>query len=237
MPSKGVPRELGHVRRSLEGLVDRDTATAAMLEALEQVPEERPSGIEPIKGFVRGPLSGALSRRMSADSALRVCKGIEDAVHDWLAEEAASQLQGLPRRSQFPTLEVKPEQGPTRLVVVAGSERLTWRLRVAVGGDRLAAISASDLNALLDQLETLNPAIVLIDAHDPPLSAPESVAAMARGLSRKVLIVLWGQSEPYAIPLMDAFERWRLRYTPLDRGNGVDPLLDLIRSRSSGSLR
>jgi hypothetical protein len=78
----------------------------------------------------------------------------------------------------------------------------------------------------------LPPAIVLVDASDFPSIEPTDLAA-AMGKAGEAVRAIWGADLPYGQGVLAAAQRLGIPTTPLDRREGIAPLMDLVRSRRS----
>jgi hypothetical protein len=75
------------------------------------------------------------------------------------------------------------------------------------------------------------PDVVLVDATDfPPVEPDELATALATGPSTLVR-VLWGADLPYGRGVVAAATARGVALIALERAHGVEPLLDLVRSR------
>jgi len=78
---------------------------------------------------------------------------------------------------------------------------------------------------------TLRPEIIVLDAVDPVQDPVDSVAEMLARVPGNGTHLVWGREQPWASKISQALDARGIRFTPIDRLEGVDPLLDLIRSR------
>lgn len=212
------------IREALEGLIEPRVASSVIFEALEKGDvDELPEDAEKLLGFIRGPLSLATAERVGETTA-------EDVVSR-LAEVLERALRRPDVTAQSRTVEVPPGTGPVRVLVLGRGTSLAVRLRASLGGDRVAVGAATAIPAAEHLVSNLNPELVVIDAADPVQDPLEEVAELLGSLPSSCTRLVWGREQPWAERIAGALDRGSVAYTPVDRREGVDPLLDLIRSR------
>jgi len=117
---------------------------------------------------------------------------------------------------------------PVPVLVVAASAGTASRLRVALGMDRVAAVTHGDLEGVERALAGA-PLVAIVDASDvPPLSAEDLALALAE--TRAVRAVL-GVDLPYGRRFAEQCERAGHSYVGIRVADGLEPLLDLVASR------
>ena len=137
-------------------------------------------------------------------------------------------------RERDATALVPTTREAVSVLVVASGGGLALRLSAALGSRRVAPSVVASLAALRDHLDHHGPPnILLVDATDFPPIPPDALGvALRRGPSTMVRAI-WGADLPYGRGLVAAVGDSQLPVLALERGHGVDPLLDLIRSRRS----
>lgn len=212
------------IREALEGLIEPRVASSVIFEALERGGiDALPSDGERLLDFIRGPLRSTTAERVGSSSADDVVERLADVLRTALsAPEAATGAR---------TVEVLPGAGPVRVLVMGRGSSLAVRLRAALGGDRVAVGAATALPAAEHMATNLRPELVILDAVDPLQDPVEAIVAMLRSLPSGTTRLVWGGEQPWAGRVSSALDAASISYTPVDRREGVDPLLDLIRSR------
>lgn len=137
-------------------------------------------------------------------------------------------------RERDATALVPTTREAVTVLVVAGGGGLALRLSAALGSRRVAPFVLGSLTAIRDHLDAHGPPnILLVDATDFPPIPPDALGvALRRGPSTMVRAI-WGADLPYGRGLVAAVGESPLTVLALERAHGVDPLLDLIRSRRS----
>lgn len=212
------------IREALEGLIEPRIASSVIFEALERGGVvELPSDADELLGFIKGPLRAATTDRVGAASAA-------DAV-DRLTEVLQRALKRPEAAAQSSTVEVPAGAGPVRVLVLGRGTSLAVRLRASLGGDRVAVGAATALSAAEHLIQNLNPELVVLDAVDPIQDSVDGLVSLLGGLPPVCTRLVWGREQPWAERIADSLDAASVSFTPVDRREGVDPLLDLIRSR------
>lgn len=217
--------ELRVIRESLEALVAPTMVSSAIFDALEDCGGELGPGREGATVFVQGPLRAALARRMGADA-----HPVIDDVLEMLGVLAPRGPGGM-RRSGETTREVFVDARPVIVVVVASGTTFASRLQAALGATRVIPVPASTLERMDEQMRVAAPQIVLVDAADFAPIEPERLAAFLEKLPATTVRAIWGADLPYGGAVLRAMVARAASATPLDRREGIEPLLDLVRSR------
>lgn len=212
------------VREVLESAIESGTASAALFDALEvDANEHLPRSVEELIAFVRGPLRIVVGRRAPGSDPDRVIADIEAAIQ--------STLEGRPRRGAAgATLEIHVGTGPVRVLVLSQSSSIAVRLRASLGGLTIRVASAATTAEAAEVTASLRPEVIVIDALHP-VGEVDAVLDFVQTLPATSTTMLWGEEQPIGRQLeLRAVER-RLNLTTVERSEGVDPLLDVIRSR------
>ena len=212
------------IREALEGLLEPRVASHVLFEALERGGiESLPSDASLLIGFVEGPLRAATAERAGEATAADIVERLTSVLQKAVVMDAAPDVSR--------TVEVPLGAGPVRVMVMGRGSSLAVRLRAALGGDRVAIGASTATPAAEHMVGTLRPEIIILDAVDPIQDAVEDVAAFLARVPAKTTRLVWGREQPWASRLADALDQATVPYTPVDRRDGVEPLLDLIRSR------
>jgi len=212
------------IREALEGLIEPRVASSVIFEALELGGvEQLPSDGDELLGFIRGPLQRATADRVGESTA--------GDVVDRLSEVLERALKRPDAAAQSRTVEVPAGAGPVRVLVMGRGTSLAVRLRASLGGDRVAVGAATALPAAEHLIANLNPELVVLDAVDPIQSTVDEVSGLLARLPPACTRLIWGREQAWADRMAEALDSAGSSFTPVDRREGVDPLLDLIRSR------
>jgi hypothetical protein len=224
--------ELRLIRESLEAVVTPSIASTVVFEALEASGGRLPEGPAAARAFTDGPLRAALRRRLGPDA-----DPIVDEVVQTLAALAPAPSPPPPPRSSShreldDTREIVLDDRPV-VVVVASSDELTSRLRAALGAARIAAVPIRATETLLERVRATVPQVVLIDGADFAPIEPDALAAALEHLPARTVRAIWGVDLPYGALVLRALVDRGAPATPLDRREGIEVVLDLIRARRS----
>jgi hypothetical protein len=223
--------ELRLVREHLESVLSPSLAGAALFEALGAVGGRLPRSARDAAFLVEGPLRAVLEERLRAGEADALVADIMAALAPALAREA-SQAVSAPRGDA--TLEV-PLPGPgeaVRLVVLSAEDTFAARIEGALGPKRVAAVTLRTAPALLRSLRSTfsAPQLLIVDAGLFPPIEPAELAAALAAAPDTVPRAIWGGDLPYGAALLRAAAEHGGRATPFGRSDGVEPILDLVRS-------
>jgi hypothetical protein len=228
--------ELRLVRESLEAVVAPTVASSVVFEALEATGGRIPEGAEGAIVLVDGALRKALAKRLGEDADAIV----DDLVRTLRAlapkrpppiPSAAPDPRQQRRRDLDVTREVVLDDRPVIVAVVAGNEDFCDRLQASLGAARVTALPAATIDKLGEVINIGAPQIVLIDAADFAAIEPEDLAKLLEALPLSTVRAIWGADLPYGASLLRAMIARKIPATPFDRREGIDPLLDLVRSR------
>ncbi len=231
------------LREALEGVVAPGLVSPILFEALEPYGARLPTGPEGLLDMARGPLAGAVARRIGVEEADELVRRAERLVAHARGAASAPPPAAPARPSiTFPrpahgrdrddTALVPTTADAVRVLVVAEGAGLALRLDAALGAARVSVRSLASLPALRDHLcNHGTPSLLLVDATDfPAIATDELVAAMRLG-PVTMIRAIWGAELPYGRSAMAAAGSESPALLGLDRAHGVDSLLDLIRSR------
>jgi hypothetical protein len=213
------------IREAIEGVVAPKMAAAILFDALElEGSDSLPSSKDALLAFVLGSLRAVVIRRLGTAEASEVVQRIKKTV------ETVSEAGDGGRVSSVATLEIEVGTGPVRVLVLSKTTSMAVRLRAALGGFQIQVASASDTGAARTVGKRLDPEIIVIDA-DAPISDADGVMLFIETLPMTSTSVLWGEDQTFGRTLKHEAVQRRVKLTTVDRSEGVDPVLDLIRSR------
>ncbi len=214
------------VREALEGMIEPTAASAALFEALEaQGSDDLPGSGTELLDFVRGPLRTVVERRIGTAGADEIVQHMESTVE--------RVEKGLPLRSggAATTLEINIGTGPVRVLSLSTSTSLAVRLRAALGGMQVHVVSASNVEQAEAKGAKLDPDVVVVDATAPITDDADALMAFLGKVKNTSTSVIWGEELSFGRTLKHEAVQRRVNLTTVERAEGVDLLLDLIRSR------
>lgn len=223
------------LRRTLEQALDSRLASSLLFEALGASGGGVPQSREEVLAVVHGTLRDALARRVGQGEAASIVERIDHALadaYDAVAtqevplDQLAAQTSPDEATAAFPT-----DDRAVRVIVVAGGRGFEQRLAVALGERRIAPHTVRSHEGLRQALDDDAPAIFLVDASDFPAIDPAHLLAAGEALPRATTCVLWGAELPYGKNLLRSIAAHERPWTTLELREGIDPLLDLVRSR------
>lgn len=223
------------LRRTLEEALDTRMASSLLFEALSASGNRVPQARDEVLAVVHGPLRDALARRVGDADALEIVERITAALADAYdavvtQETPLDDLAAATSRDEstatFPTAD-----RAVPVVVIASGTGFAHRLGVALGDKRVAAVTVQSHEGLQRALDQSAPAIFVVDASDFPAIDKNRVLAAAEALPPTTTCVLWGADLPYGKNLLRAIEAQARSWSTLELRMGIDPLLDLVRSR------
>lgn len=216
--------ELMVIREVLEGTLAPEVAAATLFTALEAVnpdPVTRPQWAGFVRDHLREAVKGRCGDEMARDIAARILVILGG--HD---EEPPQ--PGKKRRSQAPTSKFPTTDGPIRMLIVAASPKLARLLKGALGS-RIAPMILNDPRRMAVFVDDFDPMLILIDLTDPPRHV-ESLPKLSKSLPDSVITAIWDEGSTAGKSLTEAYEREGRRWMWVDRREGADPLIDLIRA-------
>lgn len=219
-------RGMQFVRGVMERSLNERVASAVIFEALslDRV-NALPADDEALRRFVEGPLRNAALRRLGPEKT-------EDVLRSILQELSRGPVSEPPRAAGL-TLEVPVVLGPVRVIVVSGGSTLAVALRAALGGERLGVRTVSDAATMGAFVRKVRPELVVVDGTDPIHGSMEQLAEAFGDLSSTAMSLVWGHEQPFGSQVARELEQRKIPFTSIDRQEGVDPLLDFVRSRFS----
>lgn len=224
------------MREVLESALASDVASRVMFDALAG--RAMPKDGDDVLAFVRGALRVRLVAHLGAAQADELV-GQLDAM---LARHAATGsfvdvevdvdalADGEPSVTRAMAIKFR---APVPVLVAAGSDRLATLLEAALGPACVVTTVAGDAAALRRRSFADSPLLALIDGEDPPAATPDELAGALAAMPDGVVRVAWAADAPALAPVLRALDRRGTYVVRLERKDGVEPLLDLVRSRRS----
>ncbi|HEY8427681.1 MAG TPA: hypothetical protein VIL20_04875 [Sandaracinaceae bacterium] len=223
------------LRRTLEEALDTRSASSLLFEALGAWGQRVPRSRDEVLAVVHGALRDAIARRLGDAEAHAIVARIDRALalaydaadtQERPLDDLAAETSPADSTATFPI-----EDRAVRVLVVAAGRAFEHRLLVALGERRVAPVTVRSHEGLQHALGTAPPALFVVDAQDFPAIDPVRLLAAAEALPLTTTCVLWGAELPYGRSLLRAIEAQPRPWTTLALREGIDPLLDLVRSR------
>lgn len=256
-----MSRELASIRllrEALEGVMPPAKAAGVMFEGLGAWGERVPVTAGELKSALHGPIRDALDRRLLPGEVDAVVEAVERVL---ATAEAPTDVHGVivdpdaptaehpgpgpageheGTTAQRPALHGWPNEqttlrlpahsgGPVPVVVLAGSDSFGMLLTLALGPERVRPTRLASLDRLRPELKTA--ALVLLDATDVPDAGPVEVARALRQLPADCVASVWGVDLPFGARVAKALHDDGQQCVSLSTEEGIDPLVDLVRSR------
>lgn len=232
------PIELRIVRESLEGVVAPSLQSTVMFEALESHGRELPRTTEELLTFVRSSLQDALVKRVGHREASAVVARIEQLLRSAPtltppaeAIDTRTPPSGIRHRDRDVTTEIAIAREPVVVLVIAAGGSMVQRLHAALGRSRVTGVTANDVERVRGVTSSYTPPIVLVDATDFPAINPIELAGVLAKLPPTTACGVWGADLPYGKSVIAAMAAAESPAVAFARGEGVEPMLDLIKSR------
>lgn len=240
--------ELVMVREALEGVVSPTVATALLYEALEASGAAPPDTLEAMKAFAHGPLDEAVRRRMRDDEASQIRARVGELF------TRALRHSRLPPRGDggdfdldvdvdlgvegddadgTATQQMTVVKRPVPVVVLSARSEFADRLVVCLGEDRVKTVPVVDDATLSKAVFAYSALVVVLDGAAPARVDLSALAQALRRLPNGATTVVWASESEGGTTLASALDRAGAAAVTLGRGDGIEPLLDLILSRRS----
>jgi hypothetical protein len=130
------------------------------------------------------------------------------------------------------TLEIQIGRGAVGVLVVSNKPDLAMRLAATLGPGRITTRTISSVAALEQQLRVAEyPPIVLVDSVEFAALEPRDLAAVLQRSPKGTVHAIWGADLAYGSMVLAELVERRIGATPLDRREGIEPFLDLVKSR------
>lgn len=228
--------EIRLIRETLEGVLHPSTAATVFFEALEDTGGALPASPDAVMALVEGPLARRLAERVGEDEASSVLGRLTLMLLSILPKPGERKVRKRPSRHDEPTRDLMLSDATLPVFVLSGSSSFEAQLKASLGPQIMSTVAAADLPTLEERLSLVPPAIVLIDGSDFPAIEPEDLAEVLARLPSHVLEAVWGADLPYGMAVLDAGQRRGVELTPFDRREGIEPLMDVIRSRRARTV-
>lgn len=226
--------ELKLVREKLESLVAPELASSILFEALAEVGGRPPASGEATLALVEGPLARVLGRRVRGAEADLIIDELVGMLR-MIVGPAATPIAPMSRaqvRDLEITLEISLDKGAVAVLVLSGREDLAMRLEAALGPGRITTRTFTTHDELSARVKGGRlPPIVLVDAVEFPSIEPVDLATLLQRSPKGTVHAIWGADLAYGSMVLGELVQRRIPATPLDRREGIEPLLDLVRSR------
>jgi len=188
--------------------------------------------------MVRGSLADVVARRVGHAEAGAVVQRVEQMLRMSAQTMEGSEMSPVAAptkpqgRTRDDTALVPLAREAVSVLVVATGAGFALRLGAVLGDAWVAPFVVSSASEIRERLAGhIAPDVVLVDATDfPPIAPVELVAALCFGPTT-VARALWGVDLPYGRGVAVAATAAGLSLVMIERGHGVEPLMDLIRSR------
>ncbi len=227
--------ELRLVREKLESVLAPELATSILFEALSEVSGMPPASGEATLALVEGPLARVLARRVRGAEGQMIVTELTDLLRQIVGPAQKAPLAPMTRakvRELEITLEITLDKGAVGVLVLAGKHDLAMRLEAALGPGRIATRTLSSTAQLEAHLRSDHfPPILLIDSVEFPTIEPVELAKTLQKSPPGTVHAIWGADLAYGSMVLGELVERRVPATPLDRREGIEPFLDLVRSR------
>jgi hypothetical protein len=209
------PAVIGILREALEGELPDSMASRVLFAALSAWGGRVPGTFVEVLDVVQGPLRQVLAAELGGDRARAVVRTLENRLR--FSEMPTGLVATLPKGAfeDPPTAAIPKAAGPVSLKVIAKTPTLAALVVSVLGPARV--------------MVTDEPAILLIDASDPPGAWAADLEARAK---QSTLTVVYGTDLPEAAPLLSRLHAAGVSYLGFSTAHGAAPILDLIRSRA-----
>ncbi len=226
------------LREVLERDMSPATVSAVLFEALSSYGSDVPSTPDGLRKLATQSLEPALKKRVDDDRATLLMEKVIAALEAPADEESdAPEIviqTGVPTmpppsaRDADATRAVPTTSSPVHVLVIASGEAFERRLATVLGPQRVAPVSAATVHNI-QRFRTA--AIVLVDSTSFPEISPVELADELAGLPDTTAKVIWAADLPYGRSVIRAIEPIGTNVISITRGEGIEPLLDVIRSR------
>lgn len=219
--------EIRLIRESLEGVLHPSAASTLFFEAMQARGGDLPQDPREALDLVNGPLRDALREKLGPDG-----EALADHIGMMLAS-IGRVVRKRPSRHDEATRAVNLSDATMAVFILTSSDLLVAQLHASVGPKVITPVHAADHETLIHRLDQLAPSFVLIDASEFPAIEPDDLAQTLERLPSEVVKALWGSDLPYGQGVMAAAHRLGFTLTPFDRREGIEPVIDVIRSRKA----
>lgn len=208
--------DLQIVREALEHVLSARTAAAVLFEALSKRGGDIPGSREQLVAFLRLELRETLAVRQGP-SSVQLLHNIERMLERPTARDS--------------TREVPIVASAVLVFVLAGNKVMARTIEAALGPGRVTVHAVTSAETFRAAVEFETPAIVILECAAFPPIEPTDIAVLLGALPENTVRAVSGIDTPYGSAALAALSNARVSCTPIDRREGIEPLLDLIRSR------
>ncbi len=212
-------------------------ASRLLYLALVEFGLEPPSNAMDLERFLTAALTPVLGEQLDEGRASEIVGSIQAVVRERRRIVSRGSAITLPPpgfSAESETTEELPMLTPLlHVAVFAASAALARRLATTFGGRRVACAPVLALSEVERLAQSPNAHMLIIDATDLTEASPESLAEILGRLERRVLRVLWGSDLPFGRRVKQHLPSLDDQLIQLRRGDGIEPLLDLIRARTT----
>ena len=106
---------------------------------------------------------------------------------------------------------------------------VSQRAEQLVNGAKPRSESRHDKATLVARLRA-KPGLILVDGAQFPHIEPTALVARLAPIAERTLGAVWGGDLPYGHAVLMAAQDAGVGVTPFDRGEGLEPLIDLLRA-------
>ena len=228
------PPEMRLVREKLESVLSPTLASSVLFDALAEIGGRPPTTGEATLTLVEGPLARVLARRVRGVEGDTILAELVDTLRAVVkpAHTPAAPTLRPSARELDETLEVVRTEGAVSVMVVAANDNLAMRLEAVLGPGRIftrTLYTRGELEGLLRGSKF--PPIVVIDSVEMPPIEPTDLAMLLGGTPPGTVHAIWGADLAYGSALLARLVERHTPATPLDRREGIEPFVDLVRSR------
>lgn len=215
------------MRETLEGVLHPSTASTLFFEAINSAGGALPKDAGEALELVRGPIYEGLLDRIGEAEAKATISGLERML---VAIQGETQKKRKSRNDEI-TQNVQLSEASLPVYVLAGSTELGTKLAAVVGPKLMSCLHVPDARTLVERLEMVPPGFVLIDGSEFPAIEPSDLASALSKLDEHMVKAVWGADLPYGQSVLASAQAVGVKMTPFDRREGIEPLIDVIRSR------
>lgn len=219
------------IREGLEAVIEPEVASAVVFDALEwENAADLPGTHEELLQFLRGSVKKAAAVRLADDAVQQAVARAEELLKQTFANVGTPTSNAGATTVRLPMIE-----GPVRVILLSKSASLGVRLRAALGGERIRLQVCGTVEQLARMKERMQPDVFIMSADGIDGAAPGPLQVFVNDLPKTTTSVVWGSEVPALSKVINALEQSKRPILVMDRRAGVDPLLDVIRSRHAGA--
>lgn len=230
------------LREAMEGVLAPDLVARAIFDALGEYGGHLPQRGRELKTFVEGPLSRTLARRVDDELRQSILDRLRPIVEAIIQSEIPPPSPSI-RSVRIPaTAPMGLTDAPTErrlmssipyVLIVSAGKAMETRLKMALG-ETLGVSTARGAVDVHAAILAKSPRLLLVDATDPvDVPMRDLTRALARACPDS-LICVWGATRPFGEKLLTTMAVAVPPPIGLEEAEGVEPLVDLVRSHGMG---